>query len=69
MLVLGSIAGGLGPVVAEAVEGNPSLSNLIASLVPGSSTDVVDIFTAALLGIAGVLRRGCGRRLRAGESR
>ncbi|CAN5525807.1 exporter of polyketide antibiotics [soil metagenome] len=58
--VLGSIAGGLGPVIAEAVAGNASLSNLIASLVPGTQADVVDIFTAALLGIAGVLAGAAG---------
>lgn len=70
--VLGSIAGGLGPVVAEAVEGNPSLSALIASLVPDATADVVDIFTAALLGIGGVLAGAAGvqatMRLRAEEA-
>lgn len=70
--VLGSIAGGLGPVVAEAVAGNASLSSLIASLVPGTQADVVDIFTAALLGIAGVLAGAAGvqavLRLRAEEA-
>lgn len=70
--VLGSIAGGLGPVVAEAVEGNPSLSELIAGLVPGTTADVVDIFTAALLGIGGVLAGAAGVqatvRLRAEET-
>lgn len=70
--VLGSIAGGLGPVVAEAVEGNPSLSELIARLAPGTTADVVDIFTAALLGIGGVLAGAAGvqatMRLRAEET-
>jgi ABC-2 type transport system permease protein len=70
--VLGSIAGGLGPVVAEAVEGNPSLSNLIASLLPGTTADLVDVFTAALLGIGGVLAAAAGvqaiLRLRAEET-
>ncbi|WP_167047862.1 polyketide antibiotic transporter [Salinibacterium sp. ZJ454] len=70
--VLGSIAGGLGPVVAEAVEGNPSLSNLIANLVPGTTADVVHIFTSALLGIGGVLAGAAGvqavLRLRAEEA-
>ena len=71
-LVLGSIAGVLGPVVAEAVEGNSSLSDLIGSLVPGSSADIIDIFTAAILGIAGVLAAASGvqaiLRLRAEET-
>lgn len=70
--VLGSIAGGLGPVVAEAVEGNAGLSEIIARLVPGTTGDVVDIFTAALLGIAGVLAGAAGvqavLRLRAEET-
>lgn len=72
VLVLGSIAGGLGPVVADAVAENAGLSELIASLVPASSTDVVDIFTAALLGIASVLAAAAGvqavLRLRAEEA-
>lgn len=58
--VLGAIAGGLGPVVADAVEGNSSLSDLIASLVPGGRGDIVDIFTTAILGIAGVLAAAAG---------
>lgn len=70
--VLGSIAGGLGPVVAEAVEGNSGLADLIGSLVPGASTDIIDVFTAALLGIAGVLAGAAGvqavLRLRAEET-
>lgn len=57
---LGLIAGGLGPVVADAVAGNPSLADLIARLVPGTRADVVDVFSAALLGIAGVLAAAAG---------
>ena len=70
--VLGSIVGALGPVVADAVEGNASLSELIGSLVPGSHAGIVDIFTAALIGIAGVLAAAAGvqavLRMRAEES-
>jgi len=70
--VLGFIAGGLGPVVADAVAGNASLNELIASLVPGSNADTVDIFTAAILGIAGSLAAAAGVqaviRLRAEEA-
>src|SRR5690606_33602559 len=54
------MAGGLGPVVADAVEGNSSLASLIGRLAPGGSGDIVDIFTAALLGIAGVLAGAAG---------
>ena len=57
---LGLVAGGLAPVVADAVEGNASLAELIGSLVPGTQADIVDIFTAALLGIAGVLAGAAG---------
>ena len=70
--VLGSIVGALGPVVADAVEGNASLSDLIASLVPGSNADIVEIFSAALIGIAGVLAAAAGvqtvLRMRAEET-
>jgi len=70
--VLGLIAGGLGPLVADAVRGNPSLSDLIARLVPGSQADIVEVFTAALVGIAGVLAAAAGVqvlvRLRSEES-
>ncbi|MBF0671944.1 MAG: polyketide antibiotic transporter [Salinibacterium sp.] len=57
---LGLVAGGLAPVVANAVEGNASLAELIGSLVPGTQADIVDIFTAALLGMAGVLAGAAG---------
>ncbi|KIS29230.1 polyketide antibiotic transporter [Arthrobacter sp. SPG23] len=69
--VMGAIAGGLGPMVGQVAEGNPSLGDLIGQLVPGSQLDIVDVFTAALLGMAGVLAAGAGvqatLRLRAEE--
>jgi len=58
--VLGALAGGLGPIIAEAVQGNTSLSDLIARLVPGVTADIVDIFTAAFLGIGGMLAAAAG---------
>ncbi|GLB69572.1 ABC transporter permease [Arthrobacter mangrovi] len=70
--VLGSVAGAFGPVVAREVEGNPSLTDLISRLVPGTEVGVVDVFGAALMGIAGVLAAAAGvqavLRLRAEES-
>lgn len=70
--VLGAIAGGLGPVITEAVESNSGLSDLIADRVPGTTASVVDVFTAALLGIGGVLAAAAGvqavLRLRAEEA-
>ncbi|WP_139005266.1 ABC transporter permease [Arthrobacter crystallopoietes] len=69
---LGTVAGALGPVVSDTVAGNPSLAELIARLVPGSRADVVDVFAAALLGIAGVLGAAAGvqatLRMRAEEA-
>lgn len=70
--ILGSIAGGLSPVIAEAVESNASLSDLISRLVPGTAADITDIFTTALLGMGGVLAGAAGvqavLRLRAEEA-
>ena len=69
---LGSIAGGLGPVVAEAVAANPSLRDLIGRIAPGSDADITEVFAAALMGIAGVLAAAAGvqaiLRLRAEEA-
>ncbi len=71
VVVLGAIAGGLGPVVAEAVAENDTLAALIGSLVPGSTADTAEVFIAALLGIGGVLAAAAGvqamLRLRAEE--
>lgn len=69
--VMGAVAGGLAPMVGQVAEGNPSLGDIIGQLVPGSQLDIVDVFTAALLGMAGVLAAGAGiqamLRLRAEE--
>jgi ABC-2 type transport system permease protein len=70
--LLGGIAGGLGPVVSDVIGGNDSLRELILRLVPGSRAEIIDVFTAALLGIAGVLAAAAGiqavLRLRAEEA-
>ncbi|TLM84742.1 ABC transporter permease [Pseudarthrobacter sp. NamE5] len=69
--VLGGVAGGLGPVVRDALAKNPSLMELMSRLVPGDAT-MVDLFTTAMLGIAGVLAAAAGiqavLRLRAEEA-
>ena len=69
--VLGAIAGGLGPVVRDALAANPTLLEVMNRLVPGN-TAVVDLFTTAMLGIAGVLAGAAGiqavLRLRAEEA-
>ncbi|WP_026546673.1 ABC transporter permease [Paenarthrobacter nicotinovorans] len=70
--LLGSIAGGLGPVVTHVIGGNESLRELILRLVPGGRGELIDVFTTALLGIAGVLAAAAGvqvvLRLRAEEA-
>lgn len=57
--VIGAVAGALGPLVRDALAGNPSLMELMARLVPGEA-GMVDVFTTALLGIAGVLAAAAG---------
>lgn len=68
---LGAVAGGLGPVIRDALAGNPSVLELIRRLVPGE-TSMVDLFTTAMLGIAGILAAAAGiqavLRLRAEEA-
>ncbi|MFF1254477.1 hypothetical protein ACFVYC_18555 [Pseudarthrobacter sp. NPDC058329] len=68
---LGAVAGGLGPVVRDALEGNPSVIELMSRIIPGDA-GLVDLFTTAMLGIAGVLAAAAGieavLRLRAEEA-
>ncbi|MEJ1115409.1 polyketide antibiotic transporter [Paenarthrobacter sp. CCNWLY172] len=70
--LLGGMAGGLGPVVTNVIGGNQSLRELIFRLVPGGRGELIDVFTTALLGIAGVLAAAAGvqvvLRLRAEEA-
>jgi ABC-2 type transport system permease protein len=69
--LLGAVAGGLGPVVRDALAGNQSLMELMNRLVPGDA-GLVDLFTTAMLGIAGILAAAAGiqavLRLRAEEA-
>ncbi|MGK3647161.1 ABC transporter permease [Pseudarthrobacter enclensis] len=69
--LLGSIAGALGPLVRDALASNESLQDLLARLVRGNA-DVVDLFTTALLSVAGVIASSAGvqavLRLRAEEA-
>jgi ABC-2 type transport system permease protein len=58
--LLGGIAGGLGPVVSDVMGDNDSLRELIRRLVPGSRAEIIDVFTTALLGMAGVLAAAAG---------
>jgi ABC-2 type transport system permease protein len=65
------VAGGLGPVVRDALEGNPSVAELMGRIVQGEAA-LVDLFTTAMLGIAGLLAAAAGieavLRLRAEEA-
>jgi ABC-2 type transport system permease protein len=58
---LGLFAGSLGSVVADAVQGNASLTGAVRSIVPGSAGGgIQDIFVAAMLAFAGLLAAGAG---------
>lgn len=69
--VLGLVAGGLGPVIRDALAGNPAVTELIARVVP-VQTSMIDLFTTAMLGLAGVMAAAAGiqavLRLRAEEA-
>ncbi|WP_258803155.1 ABC transporter permease [Pseudarthrobacter sp. NS4] len=69
--LLGAVAGGLGPVVRDALAGNQSLMELMNRLVPGDA-GMVDLFTTAMLGMAGIMAAAAGiqavLRLRAEEA-
>ncbi|WP_207453870.1 ABC transporter permease [Herbiconiux sp. SYSU D00978] len=58
--VLGSFAGLLAPIVADAARENASLGELIARLVPGTRADAVGAFTAGILGMTSVLAAAAG---------
>jgi ABC-2 type transport system permease protein len=60
VIVLGGVAGGLAPVVSDAVDSNAALAELIANLAPGLRGDTEALFTIALLGIAGALAAAAG---------
>ncbi|MFC0682174.1 ABC transporter permease [Lysobacter korlensis] len=70
--VLGTMAGALAPAVADALDSNAALSELIRRLSPSTRGDALDIFTTAILGLAGVLAAAAGVqamvRLRSEES-
>ena len=69
---LGGVAGALGPLVSETVSGVAAIRELVARLVPGGNTGLVDVFVTALLGIAGVFAAAAGiqavLRMRAEET-
>ena len=69
---LGAVAGALGPVVSETFSSVAPIRDLIARLVPGGQSGLVDVFVTALLGIAGVFAAAAGiqavLRMRAEEA-
>ena len=56
---LGAMAGGLGPLVGDALAGNASLMELMNRLLPGEAS-TVDLFTTAMLGVTGILAAAAG---------
>lgn len=58
--ILGLFAGTLSPLVAEAVASNDDLAELIGRLSPGLDVDTGQVFTVALLGLAGTLAAAAG---------
>lgn len=54
-LLFGAIAGGLGETIVDLVESNPLIGGVLASLAPGGRGAIIDLFTAALFGLIGVL--------------
>lgn len=69
---LGAVAGVLSPVASETVSSIAPLRELIARLVPGGQTGLIDVFVTALLGMAGVFAAAAGiqavLRMRAEEA-
>ncbi|NWL26203.1 polyketide antibiotic transporter [Paenarthrobacter ureafaciens] len=57
--VLGLVAGALGPVIRDALVGNPSIAELISRLVPVKA-NMIDLFTTAMLGLGGVMAAAAG---------
>lgn len=69
---LGAVAGVLSPMASETVSSIAPLRELIARLVPGGQTGLIDVFVTALLGMAGVFAAAAGiqavLRMRAEEA-
>lgn len=69
---LGAVAGVLSPMASETVSNIAPLRELIARLVPGGQTGLIDVFVTALLGMAGVFAAAAGiqtvLRMRAEEA-
>ncbi|TFD45986.1 hypothetical protein E3T55_17925 [Cryobacterium frigoriphilum] len=54
-LLLGAIAGGLGETIVDLAESNPLIGGALASIAPGGRGSIIDLFTAALFSLIGVL--------------
>lgn len=52
-------AGSLGPASIAAVKDNPSIMKVIASLVPGGTGALMQVFVAAMMGVVGLIVAGC----------
>jgi ABC-2 type transport system permease protein len=58
-VLIALFAGSLGPASIEAVQNNPAVTAVIASLVPGGTGAMLKIFVAAMMGIVGLIVSGC----------
>jgi ABC-2 type transport system permease protein len=58
--VIGSLAGALGPRIAEVQDLAPELQSLLQAFVPGGRGELIDLLVAAIVGIGGVLAAGAG---------
>ena len=58
--VLGLLAGALAPLIADVVGANDDLAALIARLAPDLDVTTSDVFSVAVLGIAGTLATAAG---------
>jgi len=58
--LIGSLAGTLGPRIAEVQDLAPQLQVLLQAFVPGGRGELVDLLVAAVVGIGGVLAAGAG---------
>jgi len=57
---LGSLAGTLAGRIADSADLAPTLHRLLVLFVPGGTGQLIDVFVAAIVGVAGVLAAGAG---------
>jgi ABC-2 type transport system permease protein len=58
--VLAALVGVLAPTVSSALDDNPGLAAIVDSVMPGAMADAVDVFTATILAVCGILAAAAG---------